>query len=85
MLLVKEFFVSDDDSGIYLDEELFEKYRDSFYFLIFPESACPFKITGFNSTLKEIFSDRKWDKQKLETFFFHEAINVLWTQQFLKE
>ena len=85
MNLVKDFFVYDDTAAIYLDEDMFEAHKETYFFLIFPETSCQFEIAGFNLTLKEIFSERKWDKPKLEKFFFNEAINVLWTRHYLKE
>ena len=85
MNLVKEFFVYDETAAIYLDEEIFERNKETFFLLIFPETSCKFEFTDFHVILKEIFSDRKWGKVKLEKFFFNEAIFTLWTKKYLGE
>ena len=66
MNLVKEFFVYDEIVGINIDEELFERNKETFFYFIFPETSCKFEFSNFHIILREIFSDRKWGKTKLE-------------------
>ena len=80
---LKDFFVYNDTSAIYIDEELFERNKETFFHLIFTYSKSQFEKPDFHTILKEVLIEKFWDKPKLEKFFSNEAIYTLWSRNYL--